>query len=120
MVFSPESERRKQVEYLRKFCALLLVDGWDDFDSAVEAANVSLVAIIEPPERAQQEFAQAGDHYNEMWGYWVRWAISTSPRMSVEERAERSELFDYVVGQLGVFFRTTRRFNADLLPNMDT
>ena len=70
--FSPESERRKQVEYLRKFCALLLVDGWDDFDSAVEAANVSLVASIESPERAQQEFAQAGDHYNEMWGYWVR------------------------------------------------
>ena len=72
VVFSPESERRKQVEYLRKFCALLLVDGWDDFDSAVEAANVSLVASIESPERAQQEFAQAGDHYNEMWGYWVR------------------------------------------------
>ena len=71
-VFSPESERRKQVEYLRKFCALLLVDGWADFDSAVEAANVSLVASIESPERAQQEFAQAGDHYNEMWGYWVR------------------------------------------------
>lgn len=40
--------------------------------------------------------------------------------MSAEERAERSELFDYVVGQLGVFFRTTRRFNADFLPNMDT
>tara|TARA_B110000196_G_C21066930_1_gene625379 strand:+ start:417 stop:695 length:279 start_codon:yes stop_codon:yes gene_type:complete len=70
--FFPESERRKQVEYLRKLCALLLVDGWGDFDSALEAAIVSLVVSIESPERVQQEYAQASDHYNEMWGAWVQ------------------------------------------------
>jgi hypothetical protein len=72
VVFFPESERRKQVEYLRKLCALLLVDGWGDFDSALEAAIVSLVVSIESPERVQQEYAQASDHYNEMWGAWVQ------------------------------------------------
>lgn len=63
VVVPPESERRKQVEYLRQFRVLLLVD---------ECDYLSLVASIESPERAQQEFAQARDRYNGMWGAWVQ------------------------------------------------
>ena len=104
VVLPPESERRKHVERLRQLRALLHTDGETNFQQTVAATTDCLVASIESPERAQEEFARARDLYNGMWGGMGSMSDFYFVKGSAEEQAERSEQFDTVVGQLGSFF----------------
>ena len=104
VILPSESERREHVERLRQLRALMLADEERTFHSFVAAATDHLVASIESPQRAREEFAEARDLYNGMWGGMGSMSDFYFVKGSEEERAQRSALFDTLVGQLGSFF----------------
>tara|TARA_Y100000588_G_scaffold37808_1_gene36158 strand:- start:518 stop:910 length:393 start_codon:yes stop_codon:yes gene_type:complete len=104
VILPPESERWEHVEHLRHLLALLLADGERTFHPVVAAATDHLVASIKSPERALEEFAEARDLYNGMWGGMGSMSDFYFVNGSAEDQAQRSARFDVVVGQLGSFF----------------
>ena len=104
VILPPESERREHVERLRQLIALLLADEERTFHPFVAAATDHLVASIESSERAREEFAEARDLYNGMWGGMGSMSDFYFVKGSAEEQAQRSARFDILIGQLGSFF----------------